>query len=56
LGDAGELARLLLRAETDKGFFAELKARCEEKVALFDPAVEKKALSDLLGDLNLAGA
>jgi len=51
-GGTRELARLLLRAETDASFLAELQARREERAALFDPANERNAWSDFLGELN----
>jgi hypothetical protein len=46
--DTRELTKLLLRAETDKGFLAELKTRCEKKAVLFDQSNERKAWSNLL--------
>jgi len=52
LGDTRELARLILRAETDEAFLAGLGARCERQAALFDPAHEKKAWGNLLKELN----
>jgi len=51
-GGTRELARLLLRAETDAEFLAELEARRQEKAALFYPANERNAWSDLLRELN----
>ncbi len=50
--DTRELARLILRAATDAEFLVELKTRCEEKTASFDPAYEKRTWGNLLKELN----
>jgi glycosyltransferase involved in cell wall biosynthesis len=52
VGGTRELARLLLRAETDASFLAELKERSQEKATLFDPANERNAWSSLLREVN----
>lgn len=52
MGDTHELMRLILRAEKDGVFLAELEEKCENKATLFDPAHEKKAWGDLLKELN----
>ncbi len=55
VGDTKALAGLLLRAETDYASLAELRSYCEELSANFDPAIERRAWSDLIdNDLSLA--
>jgi putative glycosyltransferase (TIGR04348 family) len=48
VGDACRLAVLLLRAETDQGFYHELAERCRREAYKFDPALEKENLRLLL--------
>lgn len=49
-GDTRQLARLMIRAETDPSFLAELKERCAALAPLFDPARELSALKALLAE------
>jgi putative glycosyltransferase (TIGR04348 family) len=51
VGETGELARLMTRAETDPSFLAELREHCERLVSLFDVAREEGAWARLLGEL-----
>ena len=51
VGDAGALASLLDRAETDPAFWAELRRRTEGLRPLVDPARERDAWRDLLAEL-----
>lgn len=55
VGDSQELAGLLRRAESDEKFLAQLKTRVRKLTALFSPAHEEKAWSDLINELNLKG-
>jgi glycosyltransferase involved in cell wall biosynthesis len=48
VGDGGELARLMLRCETDSEFLADLTKRCSGLAGLFDPAAEKAAWKEIL--------
>lgn len=50
-GDTETLAGLLLQAETDYIFLAELKLRCKQLAANFDPKRESHAWADLLDEL-----
>jgi putative glycosyltransferase (TIGR04348 family) len=52
IGDTEALAGLLQRAETDAGFYRELKEWCERLRPLVDPACERQSWEDLLGDLE----
>jgi putative glycosyltransferase (TIGR04348 family) len=52
VGNSQQLAQLLRRAETDAKFVARLKSCTNKLVPLFDPAHEKKAWADLLGELG----
>ena len=52
VGDTRALAELLRRAETDAGFYAELRARCEERRGLFDPERERASWRELLAELG----
>lgn len=51
-GNSQQLADLLLRAECDAKFLALLKSRVKKLRPCFDPAHEKKAWSDLIGELG----
>jgi putative glycosyltransferase (TIGR04348 family) len=51
VGNTRELARLLMCAETDPAFLAELKAHCQKLIPLFHPAREQQAWVKLLGEL-----
>lgn len=53
VGDTPWLAALLDRAETDAGFYAELKARCRRLRPLVNPARERAAWRRLLGELDI---
>ncbi|PYT05563.1 MAG: TIGR04348 family glycosyltransferase [Acidobacteria bacterium] len=50
VGDTRELARLMLRCETDPQFLADLTSRCRRLAVLFDPSREQSAWVDLLHD------
>ncbi|MFN0163818.1 MAG: selenoneine biosynthesis selenosugar synthase SenB [Burkholderiales bacterium] len=54
-GDARKLAALLVKCRLSQndsdGFLARLGAQCRERAQLFEPAREKTALIDLVGDL-----
>jgi putative glycosyltransferase (TIGR04348 family) len=51
VGDTRELARLMLRCETEPQFLADLKSRCRGLAVLFAPSREQSAWADLLHDL-----
>jgi putative glycosyltransferase (TIGR04348 family) len=51
VGDTAELTRLLMAAETNEAFYGELRARCEERRHLADPARERRAWLELLEEL-----
>jgi putative glycosyltransferase (TIGR04348 family) len=51
VGDTRELARLMLRCETEPQFLADLTSRCHRLAALFDPSREQAAWVDLLDKL-----
>lgn len=51
VGDTGALADLLLRAETDAAFYAELRQRCARLAPLVEPAREREAWRALLASL-----
>lgn len=50
-GDTRALRDLLLRAETDSGFYRELQSRCARLAALFRPVRERSAWRKLLDEL-----
>ena len=50
-GDTQALADLLLRAETDKGFYYNLRDRCQRCRSLFEPDRERQSLQDLVTEL-----
>jgi glycosyltransferase involved in cell wall biosynthesis len=50
-GDTRALASLLRRAETDRAFYAKLKAWCIRLAPMFHPAREQAAWKKLLGDI-----
>lgn len=52
VGDAAVLAELLLRAERDAAFYADLRARLRGLAPAFSPAREVAAWRELLGDLD----
>jgi glycosyltransferase involved in cell wall biosynthesis len=51
VGDTRELARLMLRCETEPRFLADLTSRCRGLAALFDPSREQSAWVDLLDEI-----
>ncbi len=50
-GDAEGLARLLLRCRDDRAMLPALRAQCEARAPLFEPARERATLRRLLADL-----
>ena len=52
VGDAGSLAKLLRRVETDSGFRDELERRCRSLRRRFSPSAEKAAWANLLQGLQ----
>ena len=50
-GDKKALAGLLARAEADSAFYQDLKARCEQRRELFEPARESRSWAELLREL-----
>jgi putative glycosyltransferase (TIGR04348 family) len=48
VGDTRRLAELLLRAETDQGFYDKLAERCRQESYKFDPVLERESLKMLL--------
>lgn len=52
VGNSQQLAQLLRRAECDVKFLAQLKSRIKKLSPLFNPAHEKKAWADLIGELG----
>ncbi len=53
VGDTGALERLLLRAESDSRFYADLCARCARLAKLFHPSRERAAWRRLLGCMDV---
>jgi len=51
VGDTGQLARLLTRAETSPKYLGELKAWSKRLAPLVDPAREEQAWADLIAEL-----
>jgi len=51
-----QLAELLIRAETDPAFAAELRVTCKQLAPIFDPASEKQAWADLIGEVRSPGS
>jgi putative glycosyltransferase (TIGR04348 family) len=54
LGDAQSLARLIDRSIEDQDFVDQLRAQCAARAPLFDPAVERAAVLDMVDNLLLA--
>ena len=52
VGDTNALVSLLQLAETDQGFYADLKKRSEKVKSLVDPARERESWKKLLKNLN----
>jgi len=53
VGDTNTLASLLQMAETDQGFYADLKKRSEKVKSLIDPTWECERWEKLVKDLNI---
>jgi putative glycosyltransferase (TIGR04348 family) len=51
VGDAAALARLIDRSIGDPAFYAQLRAQCAARAALFAPAAEQAAVLDLVDNL-----
>ena len=51
VGDTDELARLMLRCETDRKFLADLTKRCRNLTRLFNPTLEQAAWRELIEEL-----
>lgn len=51
IGDSAALAALLNRAETDAGFYRELRTACARRRELVEPARERQAWKELLDEL-----
>jgi glycosyltransferase involved in cell wall biosynthesis len=51
VGDTRELARLLIRAETEQHFLSDLRQRVKKLAPLFNPQRERRAWSNLLREL-----
>ncbi|HXF39914.1 MAG TPA: selenoneine biosynthesis selenosugar synthase SenB [Blastocatellia bacterium] len=51
-GNTRQLARLMLKAETDPSFLSELNERCEATRPLFSPAIERASLKSLVAELS----
>jgi putative glycosyltransferase (TIGR04348 family) len=51
VGDTAALTRLLVRAESDNGFYGSLQAHAERLAPLFRPAEERARWTELLGQL-----
>jgi putative glycosyltransferase (TIGR04348 family) len=52
VGDTEALARLLARAESDRGFYAALRTRCARLAPMFAPARERRAWRELIRELQ----
>jgi glycosyltransferase involved in cell wall biosynthesis len=52
VGDTRELARLMMRAETDPNFLRELREQVKKLARLFDPGKEEKDWSQLLNEFG----
>ena len=51
-GNTRQLARLMLKAETDPSFLSELKERCAATRSLFSPTQERARLKSLVAELS----
>jgi glycosyltransferase involved in cell wall biosynthesis len=51
VGDTAALASLLARAESDPGFYEQLRLECEQAAALVSPEAELKAWRELLAEV-----
>src|SRR5437762_8194628 len=54
VGDTRELARLMLRCETEPQFLWDLTSRCYDLAALFDPNREQSSWASLLDEMLAA--
>ncbi|MDD5093602.1 MAG: selenoneine biosynthesis selenosugar synthase SenB [Dehalococcoidia bacterium] len=54
-GDTHKLANLLLQAESDKEYYAELLYRCNKQAYKFDPALEREQLRILIEKVGGSG-
>ena len=52
VGDTGTLARLLVRAESDSGFYRRLQSHTERLAPLFRPAEERARWKKLLAEFD----
>lgn len=52
VGDTDGLARLLIRAETDRTFYRTLRQACASRAALFHPSRERAAWRSLLEEVT----
>ncbi len=52
VGDTGDLAQFLVRAENDAAFLKLLRQRCANLAPLFEPSREKAAWASLLSELS----
>jgi putative glycosyltransferase (TIGR04348 family) len=55
VGDTNQLARLMIRAETEPVFFAELRGAIKALAPIFDPKREQRAWVDLISELHGTG-
>jgi len=53
VGDTEKLAGLMLRAETDRQFYNELRERCRRESYKFDPGLERERIRKLLASLSV---
>ena len=51
VGQALDLAKLIARCRDDSNFLALLKAQCEKRAKLFEPALEKSKVNALADEL-----
>lgn len=54
VGDDEALAALIQRAESDRAWYAELRAACRERSWITEPATERKAWARLIDELSSA--
>ena len=53
VGDAAELAELLIQAERDEVFYRRLERACEKLAPIVAPAAELRTWHELLSSLNV---
>jgi len=51
VGDTRELRRLMIRAEAEPDFLGLLRSQGDRLIKLFEPARERKAWEELLGEI-----